>query len=253
MRSFLLFLTMFLFGVTASARTWHVRVDGTGDAPSIEAAVDSCAVGDTILVAPGNYALLDTADLPNHCVLVSEAGPAETSIEPGNLDTTFGMFLNSYTTLDGFTVHVFSNIAVVATNSKIQNCIFTWGARVELNGINGLRNSLFLPLSTLMGTGGVTATYNIFLGQITCTGGGFACNVVSSDLSPCIPHDINFFLDPLFCDETGGNYFLRPDSPCLPENGPLSFCEERIGPLPVGCAPVPAEAKSWGQIKVRYR
>lgn len=39
----------------AAARTWYVLPDSTGDAPFIQAAVDSALDGDTILIAPGRH------------------------------------------------------------------------------------------------------------------------------------------------------------------------------------------------------
>jgi hypothetical protein len=54
----LLFLAaFFLFPAPTDARTWRVTVDGTGDAPTIEAAMDSAAAFDTVLVAPGEHVI----------------------------------------------------------------------------------------------------------------------------------------------------------------------------------------------------
>ena len=39
----------------ASARTWHVEKDGTGDYTMIQDAVDHAASGDTILIGPGRF------------------------------------------------------------------------------------------------------------------------------------------------------------------------------------------------------
>lgn len=50
-----LLILLGLLGSTASARTWLVQADGLGDAPTIQAAVDSCAFGDSVLVEAGTY------------------------------------------------------------------------------------------------------------------------------------------------------------------------------------------------------
>jgi predicted outer membrane repeat protein len=56
MKHLLLVLCLVLPAATeASARTWYVKPDGTGDAPTIQAAVDSAGSGDTVLVADGTY------------------------------------------------------------------------------------------------------------------------------------------------------------------------------------------------------
>jgi hypothetical protein len=43
------------FSVPASAKIWHISPDGTGDAPTIRAGVDSAAAGDILLLADGVF------------------------------------------------------------------------------------------------------------------------------------------------------------------------------------------------------
>lgn len=65
----------------SDARTWYVRPDGTGDAPTIQAAIDSAASGDSILMASGNYS--ENLFLSKSISLLSENGPATTIIDGG--------------------------------------------------------------------------------------------------------------------------------------------------------------------------
>ena len=51
----LLLLSMALSVAPAHGATWHIMPDGTGDAPSIQAGVDSAGVGDTVALAAGTY------------------------------------------------------------------------------------------------------------------------------------------------------------------------------------------------------
>ncbi len=43
------------FASKSFPRTWHVKVDRTGDTPTIQAAIDAAGMDDTVLVGPGTY------------------------------------------------------------------------------------------------------------------------------------------------------------------------------------------------------
>lgn len=73
-------------------RVWYVMADGSGDAPTIQAAVDSCINGDTVLAADGifvgegNYNIDFSGKI---IVVMSENGPENTIIDcEGSHDET---------------------------------------------------------------------------------------------------------------------------------------------------------------------
>lgn len=99
----------------ARAATWVVHPDGTGDAPTMQAAVDSAAVGDTVLVSPGTYTDLheDVAGefaavvMKSGVVLRSTDGAAKTVIDVKSASAARGIACrgcDSSTVIEGFTI-----------------------------------------------------------------------------------------------------------------------------------------------------
>jgi hypothetical protein len=85
-------LFLFLSISSSNAATWYITVDGTGDAPTIQAAIESAGMDDTILVAPGSYTwsnqgtgdefgMVHIMRFAPALTIVSEAGPEMTILD----------------------------------------------------------------------------------------------------------------------------------------------------------------------------
>ena len=86
-------LPLLLLPTPCLAGTWHVLVDGTGDAPTIQAGIDSAAVGDTVLVGPGTYhEVIDF--LGKNVVVKSSSGPEVTILDGSGLGRYVVSFLS---------------------------------------------------------------------------------------------------------------------------------------------------------------
>lgn len=55
-----------LLPLDSSARTWNLLPDGSGDALTIQAAIDSCTDGDTVVLARGTYTYYGNRDIDFH-------------------------------------------------------------------------------------------------------------------------------------------------------------------------------------------
>lgn len=152
------FSLLVLVSTRTDARTWHVNTSGTGDAPTIAAAADSAVAGDTVLVAPGIYAVRDVSLGPG-VVLISEAGPTVTRITEEALDVVYGVGCfthpdgSSPSEVNGFWFDDFTApVGAVGaggqyTNFTVRQCIFTgndYGLVATLSSHVSILNCTFI-------------------------------------------------------------------------------------------------------------
>jgi len=150
----------------ASARTWQINVDGTGDAPTIQAAIDSAAAGDEIVVGPGRYTWTNQGGGSDYAMITilrgrsgftlrGAAGAGATILDAEGQNRVIYIQGYNHVTIDGFTVtggeapalgdHIGGGVcAHLSTDDVIRNCIFTgnharWAAGLWSGGWNNLR------------------------------------------------------------------------------------------------------------------
>jgi predicted outer membrane repeat protein len=75
--------------VSISARTWYVTPDGSGDAPTIQAGIDSSAVGDTVALGPGTYTETDIELADGVTVRSFTGDPESVVMSPLGISTVF--------------------------------------------------------------------------------------------------------------------------------------------------------------------
>jgi hypothetical protein len=266
---------------SAFARTWYVRVDGTGDAPSIAAAMDSSVSGDTVLVAAGTYEIDGFITVTEGITLLSENGPYETKLVPQPFMYPLGALscsgFREETVIEGFWIDgfIWSNggLGTLFIDNcwylRIQNNIFTNNrdAGVAVGGTSlsvlYIYNNTFVDNSPYAINGNGEQgfmTGNIIWGRADAIDMFYIieCNCMMETADASGAEDFNFEMDPQFCGGPGsGNYFIQSDSPCAPGNAPPPLDEicglRLIGALPVGCGTVPVEHTTWGRIKSMYR
>ena len=170
-------------------RSWYVQSDGTGDAPTIQAAIDSCTNGDTVLVADGLYTDAGSRNLNlygKHILLKSENGPEFTiidcqgSLSQPNRAFTFAEGEDTTSIIDGFTIRggygpklyeisSGGGMLVYGASPTVRNCVFTsntaymGGAVCVFGGSPRFENCTFIDNTATMGT----AVFGILDANIT--------------------------------------------------------------------------------------
>jgi predicted outer membrane repeat protein len=186
-------LAVVFLSLSAECRTWRVAIDRTGDAPTIQAAIDSAAEGDEVLVGPGVYTWTNqgTGAVPGFIrfltgqegiALRSELGPVETVLDAEYHSRVIYIHAHNRVTVDGFTIKhgvapsfgdfvgggLFTHIA----REVVRNCIFIENRANYGGGISCVVNDGFIRVESCtfidneaVGGGGALILWN---GTGTC-------------------------------------------------------------------------------------
>lgn len=260
MRPIIFVLALVAFSLESEARTWRVNTAGTGDAPTLHAAMDSAVAGDIVLAEAGQYPLESSLFVPENVQLIGESGPGLTLLylsdflEPTSVSLGNGSRLSGVH-LRGNTIPVLFLHGAAADFCIVETLIYARLVEGE-GGPTEFRNCLFIG-----GEIGMAAQFYLCIVMSDlgswAVGSTLIANDVLGSVDPAIDAssaNFNFSLDPQFCGVPGsGNYFLQSTSPCAPGNNPFGPATFVIGPLPVGCGTVPAAERTWGSIKALYR
>ncbi len=86
-------------------RSWHVSTDHTGDAPTIQAGLDSASAGDTVLVACGVYREYDIRMKSGVCLRSATGDPSCATIDDADQGRVFSCELvDEEATIEGFAI-----------------------------------------------------------------------------------------------------------------------------------------------------
>jgi len=269
-------------------RTWNVPAD----VPTIQAAVDSCAVsGDAIYVAAGTYHE-GSIVVDGKSISINQSAGQVTVVAPSAGSGTCITYRNgSGGQLMGFIMRNFDTAIAVEGASPALAAVFlkqcnqglvvtgasspqftysivdSCGTAIAVQGGSvTLQNETIAFCGTGASfSGGTTSmTRSIVYGCATgvqCAGGSASldCNDLflnGSNYDGCGAGTNDFYLDPKFCfwASSAGPYWLHITSPCFVVS--LNPCNVKIGAITgnfPGCTAAAVERSSWGAIKGMYR
>lgn len=210
MRSTIWILILLGMAAPTHSETWRIRSDGLGDAPTIQAGIDSAAVGDTVLVAAGTFAGAGNRDLDfggKDLTVKSEGGASTTTIDcggsPAEPHRAFDLHggETSSARIEGFTIargwasggdpdgHG-GAIRCTGASATITHCVFSGNHCDQSGGAISIMNGVDLTIidSELVGN------------ESASSGGALSCAGSSVTLEGCIIAGNRF--GGIFCDNS---------------------------------------------------
>ena len=166
------------FVVTVHRTLWRLAADGSGDAPTIQAAVNLAFDGDTLLLADGTYTGGGNhgIDLGGREILItSENGPGATIIDAEGNDR---VFLLDNVGPGG----VLSNLTIRNGRKHQGACLKMSGASPTISGMIFVGNAAGKDGGAIWCTGGSSPTITgcVFIGNSAGEDGGAICSDSSS-------------------------------------------------------------------------
>ena len=180
-----------LASAQAGARTWRVTIDGTGDAPTIQAAIDSCSAGDSVVVGPGRYTWTNQGTGnemgfirmmrgQERITLCSELGSEETILDAEYRSRVVYLQGMNFATVDGFTITrgdapdwgdrcgggLFTHIP----RDRVRNCAFVANRAEFGGGVSCVINDGYFYLDNCLFTGNSVTRYGGAVGLANGTG-----------------------------------------------------------------------------------
>jgi predicted outer membrane repeat protein len=211
-------IILFTFS-TASARTWYIKPDGSGDALNIQAGIDSAGIGDTLSLEDGTYTgegnynisfhgkaivvksetddpelcAIDCGGITHHRGFIFDSGEVSNSIlqavtiRNGNFnkysgDTgCAGIYMASSPTISNCILR--DNEASLSSQGGAMLCL---GGSPTVNGCSFVGNSAYSGAAVKIENSGAKLTDCVFAdNQAGLQGGAIACKQCSPEITGC--------------------------------------------------------------------